>query len=177
MKTARNHPQDEGKDSANRRHAHQSKSPAISWRGPDVINLDYHLSAAWNRNAATINLSTASAMDLRYDLFLGDIVFRIGDVDFSALWGWVPVLDFALSLHGITETLPEAGEGVLEFTESNAALRFVYERGWVKVSANYVRDQIGANISYTDLSRAADTFLQTVLRDLWTMHPELERNP
>ncbi|MCV0336047.1 hypothetical protein [Microbacterium sp.] len=30
-----------------------------------------------------------------YSYFLGDIVFKVDDVDLSVRWGWVPVFDFA----------------------------------------------------------------------------------
>lgn len=59
-----------------------------------TITLDYRLSPFWNKETDRADLSSADASDLHYKLFLGDMVFRIGESDFSAPWGWVPVLVF-----------------------------------------------------------------------------------
>lgn len=57
---------------------------------------------------------------------LGDVIFIVYEVDLSARWGWVPVLDFALGLDAIVDALaPEgAGDEVFEFTESDATIVF-----------------------------------------------------
>jgi len=47
---------------------------------------------------------------LRYECFLGDVTFKIDNVDFSTHWGWVPVLDFALGLSSALGGL-ESGAG------------------------------------------------------------------
>jgi len=62
-----------------------------------MITLDYRLSPLPG-DRTDRELVSASESELRYSLFLGDVVFRVGDADFSANWGWVPVLDFALGL-------------------------------------------------------------------------------
>jgi hypothetical protein len=65
------------------------------------IIFDYKLSSEWNRRTQTVDLRGADEMTLRYDCFLGDVVFSVDEADFSARWDWVPVFDFALSLRAI----------------------------------------------------------------------------
>ena len=60
---------------------------------------------------------------LRYECFLGDVTFKIDNVDFSTHWGWVPVLDFALGLSSALDGLESGKSGIFEFTESEAFIR------------------------------------------------------
>ena len=70
------------------------RTPCQSKRS--MIKLEYGLDPSWDRTPADRDLSTADDSELHYDLFLGDVVIQIDGVDFSARWGWVPVLDFAI---------------------------------------------------------------------------------
>lgn len=142
-----------------------------------IIILDYRLVRAWREDWPSPDLSTASPMDLRYDPFVGDIVLRIGDADFSAPWGWVPLIDFAAALDLIVRKLPRTQEEGFDFTESGATLRFVLDGDLVTVTANYVWDRMSATTSYDELRKAATHFLDGLLSDLCNRHPDLERNP
>jgi hypothetical protein len=64
----------------------------------DIV-LAARLDPAWNR--AEVDLANATETDLRYRSLLGDVEFRIGDADFSAQRGWIPLLDFAIGLTGL----------------------------------------------------------------------------
>lgn len=98
-----------------------------------MITLDYELSLGWDRRTTELKLRSADEMTLRYDCFLGDVVFVDG-VDFSARWGWVPVLDFALHLWAIAGGLVSEAEELFEFTESDAAIE-------VSASGRHRQDQ------------------------------------
>ena len=63
-----------------------------------MIALDYALSDERNTRAPVTNWLTADDVALRYYLFRGDQIIIINGVDFSARWGWVPLLDFAAAL-------------------------------------------------------------------------------
>ena len=142
-----------------------------------TISLDYRLSPTWNRETAKADLSSVDASDLHYRLFLGDIEFLIDGADFSARWGWVPVLGFAAALRSIVRSLPETQEELFEFSESDATLRFVHRDNTVWISSSYSQGRIGADVSYAELRVAATAFLEAMLGDLYGAHPELKSNP
>jgi hypothetical protein len=97
------------------------------------------LSPQWNASQAETDLAAADESTLRYGTFLGDISLQIGDIDFSAYWGWIPLLDFAYCLKGMSdEMLAGEPESVFEFTESDAVLRLTREGQNVLVAASYV---------------------------------------
>jgi hypothetical protein len=139
-----------------------------------TISLDYRLST-WNSSTPVIDVETADAMELRYDLFLGDVEFRIGQADFSARWGWVPVLDFAAGLWHVAQSLPETREEIFEFTESDASLRFVLEDDAVSVISNYA-ERIDARVSFREFRNAAESFLKRMVEELSNIYPGLSRN-
>ena len=141
-----------------------------------AIVLDYSLSESWNRRVSEFDLPSADEATLRYRRFLGDIVFKVGDAAFSADWGWVPVLDFAVSLRAITATLvEERGEQQrFEFTESDAEIVFERDGPLVRIEASYVPAR--AEVSHVDLSLAAERFLARVVQDLERCHPSLAKN-
>jgi hypothetical protein len=108
-------------------------------------------------------------------LFLGDVIFKIGETDFSARWDWVPVLDFALGLEHLIKQLEGGEESVeFEFTESDSAIRFTRENGEVFVSASYAPYRAVAKIS--ELAQAVRAFRQRVVADLFLTYPQLRTN-
>jgi hypothetical protein len=139
-----------------------------------MIVLDYELSSAWNRKTGEVDLRAADEMTLRYDCFLGDVVLVVGDLDLSACWGWVPVLDFALGLRSIAGALAADDEQVFEFTESDATIEFRRKGGAVEISSSYVDG--AAEVAHVDLSLLAEQFLARVVEDLGRAHSELGDN-
>lgn len=139
-----------------------------------MLCIDYTLSPAWK---AATTLANADEWALRYDCFLGDVIFIVFELDLSAKWGWVPVLDFALSLDSIVDELAvgDGAEGLFEFTESDAAISFGRVGDAVEIEASYVPGL--ARVGYADLRGAAKRFLLRVLEDLVGEHPELSVNP
>lgn len=84
------------------------------------MRLDFQLSADWNAKAAHHDLAIADESTLRYDVLLGDLILQINGVDFSAPWGWIPLLDLANGLKVMCdELLTGEPETVFEFTESD----------------------------------------------------------
>jgi hypothetical protein len=120
-------------------------------------------------------LRAATDSELRYDLFLGNVVFRIGDADFSADWGWVPVLDFALGLeHAIGELLRGRRIVEFEFTESERVIQFQRQNDDIVVSASYA--PYGADIALGELADAMRSFRKQVIEDLSSRYPALRMN-
>lgn len=139
-----------------------------------MVTLDYRLVPQAN-DVADRALDSASEDDIRYRLFLGDVVFRVGEADFSAIWGWVPVLDFAMGLeHVVRDLLRGNKEAEFEFTESDSTIRFERDEGEVFVSANYAPRR--AVVKLETLVGAVRTFRTQVLNDLLMAHPALRLN-
>jgi hypothetical protein len=139
-----------------------------------MMMLDYQLSPSWNRKAGEIDLRAADEMTLRYDCFLGDVLVVIGDVDLSARWGWVPVLDFGLGLRSIAGALAAEKVQTFEFTESDAALVFRREESPIEVSANYAEGT--AKVAFVEFSLQVERFVARLVDEFGQAHPELAEN-
>jgi hypothetical protein len=111
-----------------------------------MVKLDYQISPSWNEKAGAIDLSRADESTLLYNAFLGDVVFSVEGVDFSARWGWVPILDFARSFFLVFNELASEPQFTYEFTESDAAINLKKVDGEVIVSATYAAGM--AKVSY-----------------------------
>lgn len=141
-----------------------------------MVRLDYSLSPAWNASS-DVDLAGAEEWVLRYDCFLGDVIFMVYEMDLSARWGWVPVLDFALALEAIVDALAvgDEVEELFEFTESDASISFRRAGDLVEIDASYVPDVVTA--SYAELRGETKRFLLRVLEGLIGQHRELATNP
>jgi hypothetical protein len=138
------------------------------------MHLDYRLSEEWDED--TMDLSTVAEADLRYYVALGDIILRADQTDLSAIWGWIPLIDFALALREIAEALAVAeGNETFEFTESEATLNFERQGQEVVISGSYAPGEVIVPFpvfreQVRDLARRLDA-------ELLAKHPELGRNP
>jgi hypothetical protein len=138
------------------------------------IVIDYELAPARHERGG--RLAEASEMDLRYDFFLGDLVFRIDSLDVTTRWGWVPLIDAAMCLECVVNEL-SAGkqESIFEFTESEQTILFVVdETRRVCVTATYVSGQ--ACVSLDVLRGAVESFTTRVFESAFRRYPELRRN-
>lgn len=140
-----------------------------------MITLDYRLTETRSNRPTQVNWASADAATLRYSAFLGDQIFVVEEHDFSARWGWVPLLDFAAALTGITRGL-EMGNasGRFEFTESDAALDLHREGDRVRIVSNYVQDT--AQVSLTELVEAVESYARRILSEALAAHPALAEN-
>lgn len=140
-----------------------------------MLWLDYTLSPDWNAST-DVDLAVAQEWQLRYDCFLGDVIFIVYELDLSGRWGWVPVLDFALGLDAIIDALGAGDEveELFEFTESGASISFRRTGDRVEIDASYVPDV--ATVGYADLRGEVKRFLLRVLEGLIGEHRELATN-
>ena len=112
--------------------------------------------------------------ELRYDHFLGDIRFRVGEADFSTHWGWVPVLDFALGICHLLDAIGEHGASAFEFTESESTLRLSRDGNELTVSADYAPG-VGTT-TILEARAAASRFARSLGARLTGMYPALRHN-
>jgi hypothetical protein len=140
-----------------------------------MITLDYELSPDWNRRTTKIDLRSADEMTLRYDCFLGDVVFVVDGADFSARWGWVPVLDFALGLRAIASGLVSKAQELFEFTESDAVIEFRRQGDLLRIEAGYA--SAAAELRRVEFSLHVERFVARLVADLAGRYRELGSNP
>jgi hypothetical protein len=135
------------------------------------MHLDYRL----NEDRET-DWSSVTEEDLRYRVALGNLVFHVGDKDFSADWGWIPLVDLAASFAEIVRKL-EGGSAseTFEFTESDAWVRFEKKGEKVLVSTSYGEGM--GEITLHSASQAVKSFRERLRSDLIRKHPQAEHNP
>ena len=140
-----------------------------------MIQLDYALSPSEISKVNEANLIAATNTEIDYYLFCGDVFFRIDDTRFDAAWGWVPVVDYATQLYLIASEIREGETRYLEYTESEAAIRFRRIGDDVEVAAEYV--SANAVVPLYELQVAAKDFIRRVFSDLMSRWPKLAGNP
>ena len=119
--------------------------------------------------------TTVTDSDLRYSLFPGDVAFVVGECDFSANWGWVPILDFAYGLLWILDDLDESETRHFEFTESEAIIEFRLTDGIVHISATYA--PYAATCRLSELIAEARAFARKVVEDIRMLSPQVAASP
>lgn len=114
-------------------------------------------------------------VSLRYDCFLGDIIFKVAGVDMSAQWGWVPILDFAICMRMIGDTLSLGRPDVFDFTESGVIIDFIPRGNEVVITPEYAP---GASVVLmSEFQNAAEQMLSQVRARIEADHPDLRENP
>jgi hypothetical protein len=135
------------------------------------VKLDYRL-----KDWGTVeNWAEATAEDLRYRLVLGDLLLTVGDHDYSAEWGWIPLLDAFAALSSIIQHLErDPGTRSFEFTESDAMLEFSRYGDQIHLKASYKPAVSGAPVA--DWKEAVADFAQRLRAEVLTGYPELAQN-
>jgi hypothetical protein len=137
------------------------------------MNFDYQLSDEWEEDA--LDLSAVDETELRYNVALGDLLLSSNDVDLSARWGWVPLLDFVLALDEIASKLDQEGaEEVFEFTESGAELRFTRMGGKIVISASYAEGEL--KVSPASFEKRIREFATKIGKEVTAKYPGLAAN-
>jgi hypothetical protein len=134
------------------------------------MHLDYRLT-----EDRETDWSSVTEEDLRYRVALGNLIFHVDDKDFSAAWGWIPLIDLAASFGEIVHKL-EAGSTseTFEFTESDAWVRFEKKDGNVLVSASY-GEGVG-EIPLHSVVQAIKSFRERLHEELISKHPQAAHN-
>jgi hypothetical protein len=139
-----------------------------------LMHLDYSLSGSWDKDPSF--LTSANESDLRHYAFPGDIILRKEQTDLSTDWGWVQLVDFALGLRGILKTLEFEGgtEAELEFTESDATLRFDRHGHEVLISGSYAPGNIV--VPLIEFKKQISEFARRLDAELVSKQPDLLEN-
>ena len=111
-------------------------------------------------------------VDFRFRFALGDLILESGPIDLSARWGWVPLIDFAVSARGILSRLEQRQtRAEFEFTESEATLSFTRRGADVFIRASYVEGEIRAPLAA--FVEQLQGFERSLRRELVGRHPIL----
>lgn len=96
--------------------------------------------------------------------------------DFTADWGWVPLIDFAASMVNIIEELSqsEVGKSIFEFTESDATITFEKLGKELRITCTYAPGQI--TVPFASFEDAVRNFTARLRKDQVTRHPPLREN-
>ena len=138
------------------------------------MKMDFRLSEDWDEDFA--DLANVEETDLRYYVALGDVMLGRGQIDLSANWGWIPLIDFALALLEIADALSAAeGSETFEFTESEATLQFDRVGEEVSITSSYAPGEI--SVPLPEFRNQVDDFARRLDKALLQKHPELELNP
>jgi hypothetical protein len=145
-----------------------AKTPSIA------MHLDYRLSEDWDENST--DLMSADETGLRFYAATGDIILRNELADLSAGWGWIPLIDFALALRKIAETLSASdGSETFEFTESDATLQFERRGAEMAISGSYADGEI--TLPFAAFADQTAEFARRLDAELLAKRPELKLNP
>ena len=140
-----------------------------------MITLNYLISPDEELKLKQVTLANITASDLDYYLFRGDIIFRVDEKRLDTEWGWVPVVEFATQLFLILTKIVDGEERFLEFTESEATIRFLRHKEIVDLEASYV--DVYVSVDQSELRSASIEFFGRILEDISAKYPDLSKNP
>jgi hypothetical protein len=141
-----------------------------------MLNLSYRLVKHLEEFGDSDDLAKATEVDFRFRVALGDLILAAPPNDFSARWGWVPLIDFVVSVREILSHLKRGGtRSQFEFTESEATLTFARHGADLVLRANYAPGQI--QIPLASLEERLRWFEGGLRADLVKTHPALDHNP
>ena len=141
-----------------------------------MLKLTCRLSPAQQAKMPSIELSMIDEIALRYDLFLGDIVFKGDNYDFSTNWGWVPIVDFMACMNLIViELLKDVGTSHFEFTESDAKITFINDGSMIRIECTYADGS--CQVSLEEFARNVVMETRRLRRELLGACPTLSGNP
>lgn len=141
-----------------------------------MFQIDYQLSAEWNRQTGEVNLSQADELCLRYNVLLGDVRLFVDGVDLGTNFGWVPVIDFAVSLRRLVNELEGESniERCFDFTESDVSINFIRHGDSVTIKPNYTAKS--GIVPFTEFASTVYIFASRLRNELSARFPELEKN-
>jgi hypothetical protein len=143
---------------------------------PITLNLNYRLKNDLETLSEPALFVESNEVDLRFRLALGDLILTTPQADFSTRWGWVPLIDFAVSVQEIIDDLRRGvHQARFEFTESEATLTFSRNEDELVITASYAPGRI--EIPLTSFAERLRQFKNDLRADLVKAHPVLDTHP
>lgn len=141
-----------------------------------MLKLDFSFSDQWNRRLDATLIREMSEIDLRYRVALGDLILVVNGKDCSALWGWIPMIDFAVALCDIRDLLRirDSSLEIFEFTENDATISFQALSEYVKISTSYA--PVSECVLFAEFDYQVSDFRNRVFSQVLRLAPSLEEN-
>ncbi len=123
-----------------------------------------------------IDIANLNDTSLRYNLFLGNITLQKNKDLILLDWCWIPILDFALCLVSISDTLSQKtnGEKELDFTESDEKLIFQKTNNNIKIITSFSNEIL--EINFEDFKKVVKEFYKNFISDVVKQNHELKNN-
>src|ERR1044071_4882483 len=123
------------------------------------------------------DVTKADEISLRYNLFLGSLIFKKENNSISIDWGWIPLLDFALCALTICNDLVQKirGEAEFEFTETDAKIIFKRDRDAVRITTSFSTEIL--EMDFKDFQKAITKFYKDVVFGVLEKNQVLKNNP
>ncbi|MFF9111213.1 hypothetical protein [Streptomyces sp. NPDC014805] len=139
-----------------------------------MIELDYRVSSiidGADTPRLRQTLAQADLYDLTWEMFWGDLVFRVDGADFS---GPGPVFDAAYVLFCVAQDLERTSKRTYSAAEGAGEYTFHRKGGTV-----HVREGNGPSgvVPFDEFRAATGDFLRKLVNDLCKRYPELRANP
>ena len=136
-----------------------------------MFDIKYHLS--YNTYS---DITKADESDLRYNLFLGNLVLKTQSQSIIIDWDWIPLLDFAFCLLTISNNLSAKmrAEEEFEFTESDAKIYFQKNNDKIKIVVSFSDKQL--EISFEEFKTGVHEFYKNLVFEIITKDKEIKNN-
>lgn len=141
-----------------------------------MLTLDFSFSDTWNDTVAVEAIAGMTEIDLRYGVAFGDLILIVNGIDCSARWGWIPLLDVAVSLGDILAALtadPSASE-TFDFTENDSSINFLRSGESIRITTSDAT--CDASVPFTEFDTRVRDFVRKVFRDSLERFPTLGMN-
>lgn len=127
-------------------------------------------------NSAHFDITRADEGDLRYSLFLGNLILKTINNSIIIDWNWVPLFDFAICLVQICNKLlkEEIKKAEFEFTESDEKLIFHKNGNSVKICTTF-SDEI-LEMTFENFQMGARDFYKAVVSEILSKNVGLKDN-
>jgi hypothetical protein len=141
-----------------------------------VFEMAYVRTAALGqRREDRIELPAAPGVELLYSCFVGNVALRVGGIDFSANFGWIPLLHVANNLDLILHRLTVDETKTYYFTESEDWISFSERGGSVELRCSYIPDVVGI-ASREEAGKAVGLAALALVKSIEHDHPEASSN-
>jgi len=136
-----------------------------------MFEINYNFS-----NGNSQDVTKADETALRYNFFLGGVILKNGNNSISLDWEWIPILDFALCLLTICNSLGQkiSGEEEFEFTESEARIIFQKDTDRMRIVASFSNETL--ELGFDDFQKTIEEFYKDVVFDALGKNQALRNN-
>ena len=108
------------------------------------------------------------------NLFVGDLILKNEEFDFSTQWGWVPLRNIAANFASYVDGL-KYGKKTYLFTANECEIYFELVGGNIRITTNYIEGEI--LVEYSVFRHMAYENIKFVTDNIVKLYPELSKHP